>query len=136
MKNEIRKRSIPFDIKPKRLYNEISQEMGFICPEYNTIKSQISRYIKKTTTSWYSNFWRNENFMIFKNYNIIIFQSPFQTELFIKYNENIFADGTFYITPIFGYQVFITRAYVPEINSFYTTSLSILRNKEQVTYDC
>jgi len=47
MKNEIRKRSIPFDIKPKRLYNEISQEMGFICPEYNTIKSQISRYIKK-----------------------------------------------------------------------------------------
>jgi len=51
MKNEIRKRSIPFDIKPKRLYNEISQEMGFICPEYNTIKSQISRYIKKTTTS-------------------------------------------------------------------------------------
>ena len=21
--------------------------MGFICPEYNTIKSQISRYIKK-----------------------------------------------------------------------------------------
>jgi len=135
MKNEIRKRSIPFDIKPKRLYNEISQEMGFICPEYNTIKSQISRYIKKTTTSWYSNFWRNENFMIFKNYNIIIFQSPFQTELFIKYNENIFADGTFYITPIFGYQVFITRAYVPEINSFYTTSLSVLKNKEQVTYE-
>ena len=74
--------------------------------------------------------------MIFKNYNIIIFQSPFQTELFIKYNENIFADGTFYIAPIFSYQEFITRAYVPEINSFYTTSLSILRNKEQVTYDC
>ena len=121
--------------------------MGFICPEYNTIKSQISRYIKKQLppdivtfdeipdeSEYYIN-ERNENFMIFKNSNIIIFQSPFQTELFIKYNENIFADGTFYIAPIFSYQVFITRAYVPEINSFYTTSLSILRNKEQVTYE-
>jgi len=55
--------------------------------------------------------------------------------LFIKYNENIFADGTFYIAPIFGYQVFITRVFAPEINSFYTTSLSILNNKEQATYE-
>ena len=73
--------------------------------------------------------------MIFKNSNIIIFQSPFQTELFIKYNENMFADGTFYIAPIFGYQMFITRIYAPEIKSFYITSLSILNNKEQATYE-
>jgi len=73
--------------------------------------------------------------MIFKNSNIIIFQSPFQTVLLIKYNENMFADGTFYITPIFGYQVFIPRVYAPEMNSFYTTSLSILNNKEQATYE-
>ena len=73
--------------------------------------------------------------MIYKNSNIIIFQSPFQTELFIKYNENMFADGTFYIAPIFGYQVFITRIYAPEIKSFYTTLLSILNNKEQATYE-
>jgi len=46
----------------------------------------------------------------------------------------MFADGTFYIAPIFGYQVFITRLFAPEINSFYTTSLSILNNKEQATY--
>ena len=117
MKNEIWKRSIPFDIKLKRLYNEISQEMGFICPEYITIKSQISRYIKKQLPPDISKFneipdeseyyikERDENFMIFKNFNIIIFQSPFQTELFIKYNEYMFADGTFYIAPIFGYQV-------------------------------
>ncbi|OUM62566.1 hypothetical protein PIROE2DRAFT_11095, partial [Piromyces sp. E2] len=74
---------------------------------------------------------KNENFMIFKNSNIILL---FQTELFIKYNENIFVDGIFYISPIFGYQVFITRVYAPEINSFYTTSLSILNNKEQIIY--
>ena len=47
MKNEIRKTSIPFDIDPKHIYNEISEEIGLVCPEYNSIKSQISRYIKK-----------------------------------------------------------------------------------------
>ena len=47
----------------------------------------------------------------------------------------MFADGTFYIAPIFGYQVFITRIYAPEIKSFYTTLLSILNNKEQATYE-
>ncbi|OUM65129.1 hypothetical protein PIROE2DRAFT_7935 [Piromyces sp. E2] len=120
-KNEIRKTSIPFDINPKHIYNEISEKIGLICPEYN--KSEY--YINE----------RDENFMIFKNSNIIIFQSPFQTKLFIKYNENLFADGTFYIAPKFGYQVFITRVYAPEINSFYTTSLSILNNKEQATYE-
>ncbi|KAL6621536.1 hypothetical protein U3516DRAFT_504919, partial [Neocallimastix sp. 'constans'] len=147
MKNEIRKTSIPFDINPKHIYNEISEEIGLICPDYSSIKSQISRYIKKQLPPDISKFneipdeseyyinERDENFMIFKNSNIIIFQSPFQTELFIKYNENIFADGTFYIAPIFSYQVFITRVYAPEINSFYTTSLSILNNKEQATYE-
>ena len=33
-----------------------------------------------------------------------------------------------------SYQVFITRNFVPELNEFYTTSFSILRNKEQETY--
>ncbi|KAG4103298.1 hypothetical protein H8356DRAFT_1644212 [Neocallimastix lanati (nom. inval.)] len=145
MKNEIRKTSIPFDINPKHIYNEISEEIGLICPEYNSIKSQISRYIKKQLPPDISKFneipdeseyyinERDEKFMIFKNSNIIIFQSPFQTELFIKYNENMFADGTFYIAPIFGYQVFMTRIYAPEIKSFYTTLLSLLNNKEQAT---
>jgi len=31
--------------------------------------------------------------------------------------------------------VFITRTYVKELNSFYTTSFSILKNKEQRTYE-
>ena len=47
----------------------------------------------------------------------------------------MFADGTFYIAPIYGYQVFITKVYAPEINCFYATSLSILNNKEQATYE-
>ncbi|ORY29578.1 hypothetical protein LY90DRAFT_512823 [Neocallimastix californiae] len=107
MKNEIRKTSILFDINPKNIYNEISEEIGLIFPEYNSIKSQISRYIKKQLPPDISKFneipdeseyyinERDENFMIFKNSNIIIFQSPFQTELFIKYNENMFAQATY-----------------------------------------
>jgi len=35
--------------------------------------------------------------MIFKNLNLIIFQSPFWEKLFMKYNKDIYAEGTFYI---------------------------------------
>jgi len=72
--------------------------------------------------------------MIFKNSNLIIFQSPFQAKLFREYNDDIFVDDTFYIAAKFSYQIFITRTYIKELNSFYTTSLSILKNKEQKTY--
>jgi len=50
-------------------------------------------------------------------------------------NKHIFADGTFLIAPTNSYQVFITRTYVTELNCFYTTSMSILKNKEQTTYE-
>ena len=73
--------------------------------------------------------------MIFKNSNIIIFQSPFQEKLYMQYNIDIFSDGTFKIATKWGYQVFITRTYVMKLNSFYTTSFSILKNKEQRTYE-
>ncbi len=129
-KEEIRKTLAPFDIKRKRIYNEISQEIGFICPEYKTIKSQISRNINKQlppdVTSFdeipdeseYYKTTRDEDFMIFKDSNLIIFQSPFQAKLFTQYRENVFADGTFYIAPPFSYQVFITRTYVKNIKLF------------------
>ena len=47
IKDGIEKSSIPFGIKIKPLYNKISKEMGLICPEYNSIKSQISRNLNK-----------------------------------------------------------------------------------------
>lgn len=73
--------------------------------------------------------------MIFKNDRLIVFQSPFQVKLFNEYKEDIFADGTFYISPKIRYQVFITRNYLKEVNSFYTTSFWILKNKEQLSYE-
>jgi len=146
IKDEISKSSIPFNVNIKRTYDEISQGMGLICPGYNSIKSQVTRSRRKQlppdiTTfdeipneSKYYKTKRDENFMIFKNNDLIVFQSPFQAELFSK-NKHIFADGTFYIAPIFSYQVFITRTYVTELNCFYTTSFSILKNKKQTTYE-
>ncbi|ORX76414.1 hypothetical protein BCR32DRAFT_284173 [Anaeromyces robustus] len=147
IKEEIRKSIIPMDLKPRRIYNEVSQNMGFICPEYDTIRSQILRNINKQIHTDITTFdeipneliyyktERGEDFMIFKNPNIIIFQSPFQAKLFSKYYEDIFADGTFYVAPKFSYQVFITRTYVSELNKFYTTSISILKNKKEATYE-
>ncbi|KAG4083065.1 hypothetical protein H8356DRAFT_1437221 [Neocallimastix lanati (nom. inval.)] len=128
IKEEIKKNSIPMDIKPKHIFNAVSQEMGLICPEYSTIRSQIIRNINKQfppnikgfddipIESEYYKTKRNENFMIFKNTDLIIFQLPFQAYLFSNYNKNIFADGTFYAAPKFSYQLFITRTYVGEFN--------------------
>jgi len=146
IKDEIKKSLIPSDIKSKRIFNKISQEIVYICPEYKTIKSQITRYKNKQlfsniktfdeapNESEYYKTIRGEYFMIFKNFNIIIFQSPFQAELFME-NKHIFAVGTFLIAPTNSYQVFINRTYVTELNCFYTTSMSILKNKEQTTYE-
>ncbi|KAG4093460.1 hypothetical protein H8356DRAFT_1354352 [Neocallimastix lanati (nom. inval.)] len=75
-----------------------------------------------------------ENFMTFKNSNLIIFQSPFQVKLFKEYNDDIFVDDTFFIAPTYSYQIFITRTYAKELDSFYTTSFAILKNKEQEKY--
>ncbi|KAL6599377.1 hypothetical protein U3516DRAFT_816711 [Neocallimastix sp. 'constans'] len=139
IKDEISNSSIPFNVNIKRTYDEISQGMGLICPGYNSIKSQITRSRRKQlppdiTTfdeipneSKYYKTKRDENFMIFKNNDLIVFQSPFQAELFSK-NKHIFADGTFYIAPIFSYQVFITRTYVTKLNSVSNAAQKVFIN--------
>lgn len=76
-----------------------------------------------------------ESFMLKKTEDYIIFQSPSLAKLHIKYPDNIFCDGTFYIAPSISYQVFITRIYAEEINYFFTTSFTIMKNKEQFNYE-
>ena len=44
---EIKNSSNPFEIKTKNIFNEKANEIGFICPEYKSIQSQISRKINK-----------------------------------------------------------------------------------------
>ncbi|KAG4090042.1 hypothetical protein H8356DRAFT_1364186 [Neocallimastix lanati (nom. inval.)] len=49
--------------------------MGHICPEYNSIKSLSNK--------------KKENFMIFKNHDLIAFQSPFQDKTFLYCTYNL-----------------------------------------------
>ncbi|KAL6628168.1 hypothetical protein U3516DRAFT_809373 [Neocallimastix sp. 'constans'] len=118
--NKLTIRESPFslDIRPKRIFNEISQDMGLICPEFNTIRTQIIRSQNKQLRP-----------------GITAFEEiPGESEYY-KIENDIFTDGTFYIAPKFSYQVFITRTYVEKINSIYTTSISILKDKKQSTYE-
>ncbi|KAG4103006.1 hypothetical protein H8356DRAFT_1420809 [Neocallimastix lanati (nom. inval.)] len=88
----------------KPLYNKISKEMGLICPEYNSIKSQISRNLYKKLPS-----------------NVTTF-------------AEITSESEYYKTKrakLFSYQIFITKTYAKELDSFYTISYAILKNKEQ-----
>ena len=45
--NEIKNSSNPFEIKTKVIFIEKAREIGFICPEYKSIQSQITRKINK-----------------------------------------------------------------------------------------
>ncbi|KAG4100654.1 hypothetical protein H8356DRAFT_1386263, partial [Neocallimastix lanati (nom. inval.)] len=99
IKDEIRNNSIPLGTNPKYIFNEVSQEMRFIYPEYKIIKFQKTRNINKQLSpdvitfneipdkSKYYKTERNENFMIFKNLNLLILQFSFQTKLVMNYNE-------------------------------------------------
>ena len=64
-------------------------------------------------------------FKIFKNTKIN------QAQMLLKYQENIYDDGTFYNAPKLSYQLFITCVYAKDINMFITTSFSLLADKQQ-----
>ncbi|OUM58865.1 hypothetical protein PIROE2DRAFT_15765 [Piromyces sp. E2] len=73
--------------------------------DYNATMSLLKHEINKSSRDETS-LVRDEDFMIFKNPNVVIFQSPFQAKIYSQYCEDIFVDGTFSTGPKFGYQVF------------------------------
>jgi len=85
IKETIRKSPFSLDIRPKHIFNEISQDMGLICPEFNSIRTQIIRSQNKQLLSDITTFEEipeeseyyktenGDNFMIFKDPNLIIF---------------------------------------------------------------
>ncbi|KAL6602484.1 hypothetical protein U3516DRAFT_759737 [Neocallimastix sp. 'constans'] len=109
--------------------DEISQGMGLILTRSRRkqLPPDITTFDEIPNESKYYKTKRDENFMIFKNNNLIVFQSPLQAELFSK-NKPIFVDGTFYIAPIFSYQVFITRTYITELNSVSNAAQKVFIN--------
>ena len=79
IKETIRKSPFSLDIRPKRIFNEISQDMRLICPEFNSMITTFEE-IKEESECYKTE--NGENFMIFKNPNLIIFRSTFQANLF------------------------------------------------------
>ena len=100
--------------KPKFIFNKNSQKRGNHGINYNSVRIQMVRKMKKqypsdvktfdkiSDESDYFKTLRNEDFMIFNNSDIVIFQSPFQAKIYSKYNEDIFTDGKFSIAPKCG----------------------------------
>eukprot|EP00833_Pecoramyces_ruminatium_P010053 jgi/Orpsp1_1/1184085/evm.model.c7180000087964.1 len=113
----IRNNEFFLGMKPKLIYNKNFQKIGKFGHSYNSIRTQMMRTMNKQyppniktfdeipDESEYFKTIRGEDFMIFKNSNVVIFQSPFQAKIYSQYNEDIFVDGTFSIAPKFGYQV-------------------------------
>lgn len=144
IKSEIKNKKKPFIIKGKDIYKDTIKDQGLLVPEYNTVRSSINRTINKNMSveikNWedipdnheYYSTLSGESFMLKKNEDFIIFQSPSLAKLHIKYRDKIFCDGTFYIAPSISYQVFITRIYAEEMHYFFTTSFTIMKNKEHI----
>ena len=77
---------------------------------------------------------KDENFMIYKNNNLMIFQSPSLAKIQLKLGELVFCDETYFIFPAITYQIFITRVYSSITNSYYTTSFRIINKKYEASY--
>ncbi|KAG4088971.1 hypothetical protein H8356DRAFT_1346427 [Neocallimastix lanati (nom. inval.)] len=87
---ELKKSSIPYGIKIKSLYNKISKEMRFICSEYNSIKSKISRNLNKNyhPIEYNDNIFVDGTFFIAPKFSYQIFITrTYAEELDNKLNE-------------------------------------------------
>ncbi|KAL6625353.1 hypothetical protein U3516DRAFT_742544 [Neocallimastix sp. 'constans'] len=70
--------------RPKRMFNEISQDIGLICPEFNSIRTQIIRCQNKQLPTDITSFEEiPEESEYYKTEN---------AKLITQYNEDIFAD--------------------------------------------
>jgi hypothetical protein len=76
----------------------------------------------------------DEEFLIFKNNDLLIFQSSSLAKILIKFGDILFCDGTFYSCPLIAYQLFITHVYSEKSNSYYTTSFSLMSYKTEDLY--
>ena len=118
------------------------------CPQYKLISSSINREVNKNMPLEIKNvedkpneheYYKtldNKSFFLYRDENIIIFQSKFQALLHLKYKDIIFCDRTFYVAPSIAYQLVITGIYSKYLHSFFTSSYSLMNNKEQKIMNC
>ena len=102
IKNKIKLIHNPFNIKPNSLYKDSITNKGFLVPEYKSIRSSTNRIVNKMIPKdindfndnpyehEYYNTLNREKFLLEKSETYVIFQSPFQANLHIKYPEKVF----------------------------------------------
>ena len=136
----------PFSINLQKTVKTYSADKGIRCPAFKTIKNCLYKELNKNIpddildlslapeNSLYYKTLNNENFVIYKDKELMILQSPGLAKIQLKLGNIDFCDGTFFICPSVAYQVFITRVYSSITHSYYTTSFSIMKNKSEKDY--
>ena len=108
-----------------------------------TINRHINKNFPKDISSWaeipnehefYSTLSK-ENFLVSKTDNYIIFQSKTQAIIQLENDNNLFCDATFFAAPSIAYQLLITRIYAKDFNRYFTTSFTLMKNKQEHTYE-
>lgn len=115
-------------------------------PKFNDIKTQL--YIKLNnnmpsdienlneidTNSIFLKTLKGDQFLIFNDDSILIFQSDIQAKIFKDNINDVFIDGTFYSAPKALYQIIIIRNNVTEQKNYFTTCFALCVNKSEETY--
>ena len=146
LKNEIINSIEPFLIKINKLYKTYSADKGIKAPSFNSIKTTLYREITKILPndiedfesipdeSLYYKTIDNNNFLLYKNNRIVVFQSNNMAKIHAKFGDIVFADATYYSCPNLAYQLFITRVFDETYNSYYTTSFTLMNGKTGEDY--
>ena len=119
LKNEIKNAVEPFSINIQKMVKSFSQDKGIRAPSFNTIKNCLYKEINKVLPddivnlemapeeSIYYNTLKGENFVIYKDADLIVLQSPGLAKIHLKFGTILFCDATFFVCPSFSYQIFI-----------------------------
>ena len=146
LKNEIKDSVNPFSINLQKSVKSFSVDKGIQAPSFTKMKNTLYKQINTILPgdienlalapddSIYYKTLKDEKFVIYKDADLMIMQSPNLAKIQMKLGNIIFCNATFYICPTICYQVFITRVYSNKTNSYYTTSFSIMNTKREKGY--
>ena len=97
------------------MVKSFSQYKGIRAPSFNTIKNCLNKKINKVLPddianleiapeeSIYYNTLKGEKFVINKDLDLLVLQSPDLVKIQLKFGTILFCDATFFICPSFSY---------------------------------
>lgn len=101
----------------------MSLDKGIKAPSFNSIKTSLYKEINKkfpqdllnlneaSENSLHYKALDEKDFVVYKDSRNFILQSPSLAKIQKELGDIAFCDTTFFISPTFAYQVFITRVY-------------------------